>query len=176
MWTKCRLLVAARCCCIFFFFFFSSRRRHTRFDCDWSSDVCSSDLERTREIEGGVDASFMRGRASLELSLYQRTTSDLLVPVTPAPSQGYGLQFLNGGKIRNEGIEIGAGITPVQQANASWVFRTTFTSLKNRALELDLPGGAQGVRPANAGDGLSYGEFFVQVGRPITQIIGYDAA
>src|SRR2546430_6597137 len=27
-------------------FVFSSRRRHTRFDCDWSSDVCSSDLER----------------------------------------------------------------------------------------------------------------------------------
>src|SRR5256886_13271748 len=27
-------------------FFFSSRRRHTRFDCDWSSDVCSSDLLR----------------------------------------------------------------------------------------------------------------------------------
>src|SRR5256886_12297562 len=26
------------------FVFFSSRRRHTRFDCDWSSDVCSSDL------------------------------------------------------------------------------------------------------------------------------------
>src|SRR2546430_12870587 len=26
-------------CCLFFFFFFSSRRRHTRFDCDWSSDV-----------------------------------------------------------------------------------------------------------------------------------------
>src|SRR5580698_7361095 len=29
--------------CIFFFFF-SSRRRHTRLTCDWSSDVCSSDL------------------------------------------------------------------------------------------------------------------------------------
>src|SRR5438270_6992271 len=28
-------------------FFFSSRRRHTRFDCDWSSDVCSSDLDTT---------------------------------------------------------------------------------------------------------------------------------
>src|SRR5256886_9994050 len=27
-----------------FWFFFPSRRRHTRFDCDWSSDVCSSDL------------------------------------------------------------------------------------------------------------------------------------
>src|SRR2546430_15741905 len=29
-------------------FFLSSRRRHTRFDCDWSSDVCSSDLLRQR--------------------------------------------------------------------------------------------------------------------------------
>src|SRR5207237_2138764 len=29
---------------LFSFFFFSSRRRHTRFKCDWSSDVCSSDL------------------------------------------------------------------------------------------------------------------------------------
>src|SRR6266567_6965924 len=29
-------------------FFFSSRRRHTRFDCDWSSDVCSSDLGLAR--------------------------------------------------------------------------------------------------------------------------------
>src|SRR5437588_10984048 len=28
----------------FMFFFFSSRRRHTRSLCDWSSDVCSSDL------------------------------------------------------------------------------------------------------------------------------------
>src|SRR5579859_2583250 len=27
-----------------YLFFFSSRRLHTRFDCDWSSDVCSSDL------------------------------------------------------------------------------------------------------------------------------------
>src|SRR5882762_573247 len=27
-----------------YLFFFSSRRRHTRFKCDWSSDVCSSDL------------------------------------------------------------------------------------------------------------------------------------
>src|SRR5476649_308435 len=37
------------------YFFFSSRRRHTRSLCDWSSDVCSSDLinfrpDRMREI------------------------------------------------------------------------------------------------------------------------------
>src|SRR3989475_354340 len=39
----------------FFFFFFSSRRRHTRFDCDWSSDVCSSDLlVAVAEVAGRV--------------------------------------------------------------------------------------------------------------------------
>ena len=130
--------------------------------------------ERTREIEAGVDATMLHGRASLELTLFQRKTSDLLVPVTPAPSSGFGLQFLNGGKIKNEGIEIAAGITPVQREHLNWTFRTTFTSIRNRVLELNLPGGAQGFRPANAGYGLSYGEFFVQVGRPITQIIGVD--
>src|SRR5256886_1344247 len=35
------------------FFFFSSRRRHTRFDCDWSSDVCSSDLRYELLVTGG---------------------------------------------------------------------------------------------------------------------------
>src|SRR3989475_828684 len=34
-----------------FLFFFSSRRRHTRFDCDWSSDVCSSDLRRNVPVD-----------------------------------------------------------------------------------------------------------------------------
>src|SRR2546430_3119462 len=37
------------------FFFFSSRRRHTRFDCDWSSDVCSSDLKGVRFEEEEED-------------------------------------------------------------------------------------------------------------------------
>src|SRR5205814_5681733 len=45
---------------LFFFFFFSSRRRHTRCLSDWSSDVCSSDLELFDETEvaaarGGMD-------------------------------------------------------------------------------------------------------------------------
>src|SRR5688572_31491054 len=39
-----------------FLFFFSSRRRHTRFDCDWSSDVCSSDLRCVHFAEGGEAA------------------------------------------------------------------------------------------------------------------------
>src|SRR6266511_4440217 len=39
------------------FFFFSSRRRHTRFSRDWSSDVCSSDLDDVMEavVEAGAE-------------------------------------------------------------------------------------------------------------------------
>src|SRR2546430_5393185 len=44
-------------CPVLCFFFFSSRRRHTRFDCDWSSDVCSSDLGNHFELLG-VEKSF----------------------------------------------------------------------------------------------------------------------
>src|SRR6266481_1785396 len=43
-----------------FFFFFSSRRRHTMWNCDWSSDVCSSDLGDRHGLGGNAD-----GRASL---------------------------------------------------------------------------------------------------------------
>src|SRR2546430_11722157 len=50
----------------YFVFFFSSRRRHTRFDCDWSSDVCSSDLSnqitdllrQRHRIRADADADF----------------------------------------------------------------------------------------------------------------------
>src|SRR5260370_30234772 len=40
-----RFARAVSCVVVSCIFFFSSRRRHTRFKCDWSSDVCSSDLE-----------------------------------------------------------------------------------------------------------------------------------
>src|SRR6267143_5796801 len=42
------------CVTFFFFFFFSSRRRHTRWNCDWSSDVCSSDLAEGHGDQGAL--------------------------------------------------------------------------------------------------------------------------
>src|SRR2546430_5645749 len=58
------------------FFFFSSRRRHTRFDCDWSSDVCSSDLFVGGRVQAPIpsgqggrppEALLMAGQAGLPL-------------------------------------------------------------------------------------------------------------
>src|SRR2546430_12796780 len=50
-------------------FFFSSRRRHTRFDCDWSSDVCSSDLWPRRH-GNGVPVRLGTGLRVLAVDLY----------------------------------------------------------------------------------------------------------
>src|SRR2546429_1590498 len=41
----------------FVFFFFSSRRRHTRCSRDWSSDVCSSDLFKSRVVRMALAGS-----------------------------------------------------------------------------------------------------------------------
>src|SRR6267143_5223174 len=51
------------------FFFFSSRRRHTRWNCDWSSDVCSSDLEEQVADRVGAPyaAALSSGTAGLHL-------------------------------------------------------------------------------------------------------------
>src|SRR5690606_40399550 len=51
-------------------FFFSSRRRHTRFSRDWSSDVCSSDLDL------GVQQEVRR----IEAAFYQHSAALILLP------------------------------------------------------------------------------------------------
>src|SRR5256886_12031353 len=58
-------------------FFFSSRRRHTRFDCDWSSDVCSSDLylpvNKRRNVLGlHASGAFITGYGGGEPPPYSR--------------------------------------------------------------------------------------------------------
>src|SRR5205085_7257398 len=59
-------------------FFFSSRRRHTRFDCDWSSDVCSSDLGTTSP--SGTKAAWMAKYGYSPSSPYWVDVKDLTPP------------------------------------------------------------------------------------------------
>src|SRR2546430_14034807 len=59
------------------FFFFSSRRRHTRFDCDWSSDVCSSDL--AENWWSATDWSSCVGACSTRASFFMLTRRRILL-------------------------------------------------------------------------------------------------
>src|SRR6266478_7840304 len=76
-----------------FFFFFSSRRRHTRFDCDWSSDVCSSDLEQP------IKASFTRHEFDFPEAVL---TDKFIVPFGDAKDFVYGLDPFSGRPLLSE--------------------------------------------------------------------------
>src|SRR5689334_24764776 len=59
-------------------FFFSSRRRHTRWYCDWSSDVCSSELSLILRAYGLVDSQLIGAPSWLNTEHYNidaRTTA-----------------------------------------------------------------------------------------------------
>jgi TonB-linked SusC/RagA family outer membrane protein len=123
--------------------------------------------ERVREVELGVDATLADGRASLDVSLFQRRTSNLLLSRTPAPSTGYTTQIFNGGEIQNRGIELALGVTPIQQRNTSWVATATFTAVKSKVLSLPVPP----FRPPGGGvSGL--GTLQIEEGKSLTRIVG----
>src|SRR6266853_1346507 len=65
-----------------FFFFFSSRRRHTRFDCDWSSDVCSSDLGHGDHLEHRLQDPALAA-ACVQAEEQDVRAGDLLEPGEP---------------------------------------------------------------------------------------------
>src|SRR6266436_8517425 len=62
---------------LFFFFFFSSIRRHTRCSRDWSSDVCSSDLDLAANCAGQIAATLDEIRRLFPqlVELYDNTAS-----------------------------------------------------------------------------------------------------
>src|SRR3712207_7199110 len=61
-----------RSCVLISFFFFSSRRRHTRYWRDWSSDVCSSDLDvATGANHAGKNARRLATRRKNQLTREQ---------------------------------------------------------------------------------------------------------
>src|SRR2546430_16818077 len=80
-------------------FFFSSRRRHTRFDCDWSSDVCSSDLLRSplRAF------AFLRGTTFMDPPRSARSEGHLEFPSPPDAAQGLkGFRWVRRAMVRVE--------------------------------------------------------------------------
>ncbi|BFM42372.1 SusC/RagA family TonB-linked outer membrane protein [Flavobacterium sp. CFS9] len=92
--------------------------------------------EFSEEYEIGTDLEFFRKRIVVDLSLYSKTTRDLITPVTVASSTGFTELNTNAGSIRNKGIELGLTLVPVKTKDFTWSLLTNFTKNENEVLTL----------------------------------------
>ncbi len=65
--------------------------------------------ETSEQVDLGLDANFFNSRLNVNLDFYRKTTKDWLVKAPILASHGTGAPFINGGDIRNQGVELGLG-------------------------------------------------------------------
>jgi TonB-dependent starch-binding outer membrane protein SusC len=126
--------------------------------------------ERQTEIEGGVDATLSNGRVIVNLTVFNKTVTDLLLTTAPAPSSGVATRIINGGKLRDRGLEASLGYALAQRADFNWIIRTNFTTTRSKVTELPVP-----TFQPPLGFGTSLGTFQIEVGKSATQIVGNDS-
>lgn len=103
-------------------------------------DVGNSSVgpERTREIEFGFDASLYNGRIGFEATHYESKTTDALVPVTLAPSNGFlASSIQNVGEIQGSGNEFQITANVLRTEMFDWTLRANLGFNKNEAIDLD---------------------------------------
>jgi TonB-linked SusC/RagA family outer membrane protein len=70
--------------------------------------------QRSKSLNGGVDFGFLKNRLVVSADLYKRNATDLLTPVTIAPSLGFSSYMANLGESENRGYELSLRGTPVK--------------------------------------------------------------
>jgi TonB-dependent SusC/RagA subfamily outer membrane receptor len=129
--------------------------------------------ERQTESEFGFDASLLDDRAQLEVTLFNRDISDLLVRPLLAPSSGVNQMVINGGSMRTHGTEVGVTIVPIESRTngLTWTSRTTYQQNSSKILSF-----APGVLPftigAAGGFGTAYGHLKFSPGNSVSAIYG----
>ena len=124
--------------------------------------------ERQKEFETGLDLAFLQGRVSFEGSYYQKSASNLIFANNVPTSSGFSTQIINGGTLRNRGLEFGLNIRAVETPNFRWSSNTTFWTNKSVVTRLDVPAFNLG------GFGNTLGTFRIEQGKIATQIYGID--
>jgi len=122
--------------------------------------------ETQTEIEGGFDASVFDGRASLSVTVFDKSIDDLIIQPTFAPSSGYTNRFTNGASLQNRGIESMLQVTPVRFRQGEWNATVIYQKVKPKITELSVPTFRQG------GFALFLGQYQVEKGKSPTQIVG----
>ncbi len=99
--------------------------------------------ERSMEFEGGFEAGLFGDRLGVDFTVYNKTTSDALVLRNVAPSNGYatgdgleGEQWVNGGKIRNRGVELSLNGRVFSSPALRWDMQVGGSVNDNKLLEL----------------------------------------
>jgi outer membrane receptor protein involved in Fe transport len=125
--------------------------------------------ETLTEVSGGVDLQAFGGRLDFEGTLYSRTITDLLLQPSAAPSTGFSTLVVNAGTLRNRGVELALGGTPLQWGDASWTSRVTWQ--RRTEVVVDLP---ESVPPFSAPNsfGASFGRNRITPGRRTSSIWG----
>lgn len=93
--------------------------------------------EKMKEFEIGLETKFFRNRASLEVSYFNRKSTDLLTPSSPvSAATGFTGIAVNAGAMQNKGVEVSLGVTPVKTANLTWNINVNYTKIDNKVLSL----------------------------------------
>ncbi|MGL4332351.1 MAG: SusC/RagA family TonB-linked outer membrane protein [Bacteroidales bacterium] len=93
--------------------------------------------ERNNQINAGVDVSFLNGRATASVDVYDKLSKDILLEVQQPDHTGWPSLLKNAGEIRNRGIEVTLGGNPVQ--SRGWNWRTDLTLSHNKGTFEKIP-------------------------------------
>ena len=125
--------------------------------------------EKMREFEYGVDAQFFDSRAGLELNIYDRSITDLLLQAPLPASSGFTQQFLNGGNLETKGYEVALNLTPLR-GPLQWNARVQYSTSESRVKS--LPDNIADLIIPNSGFGAQYGRGRIARGQLSTAIWG----
>lgn len=93
--------------------------------------------QRTRTYEIGADIRLFANKLGFDVTLYQSETRDQILTATLDRSTGYNSMIVNGGLVRNRGIEIAANATPFRRKNGwTWRLFGTYSMNENRVMAL----------------------------------------
>ena len=93
--------------------------------------------QRTRTWEVGADVRFFNNKLGVDIALYQGETRDQILTATLDRATGYNNMIVNGGLVRNRGIEIEANATPFRNKNGwTWRLFGTYSANENTVMEL----------------------------------------
>ena len=92
--------------------------------------------EFTREVSFGADLAFFNNRLTVDATLYNRNTRNVILYVPVSGTSGVTSALQNAGKLSTKGLELLVSGTPIKTANFSWDLGVNYTQFKSMVDEL----------------------------------------